>query len=89
MRVFAVAMLLVGAGCASSQELESRANARMVAANEAARAGDYQRAYDEQKKSEHDYQRAANRAYEEGRIPPDPPAPLPLPVFDPQLERKP
>jgi len=87
MRIVVVAML-AGVGCASSQELESRANARMLAANEAALAGDYRRARDEQTKAEVDYQRAVGRAWEEGRVPPEPPA-APLPVFDPQLERKP
>ncbi len=87
MRILAIAMLVVGAGCASSQELAGQANARMVAANDAARSGDYQRARDEQKKSEHLYQRAVNRAYEEERLPPDPPSPPALPVFEPQLER--
>ncbi len=87
MRTLALAIVLVGAGCASSQELAGRANARMLAANDAARGGDYARARDEQKHAEHLYQRAVNRAYEEGRPAPPPPEPTALPVFEPQLER--
>lgn len=75
------------AGCASSDELAARSNARMTSATEAAAAGDLGRARQEQRRAEHLYQRASARAFEEARpAPPEPPNP-PLPLFDPQLGR--
>jgi hypothetical protein len=83
--IFATIVLL--AGCASSQQLNEQANAHMAQARDAAAAGNYQVARAEQRKATYDYQRAVSRARDESRVPPDPPANPPLPVFDPQMQR--
>jgi hypothetical protein len=86
MRLMGLAMVVL-AGCASSGQLSERANAHMADARSAAAVGNYQVARAEQRQAEHDYQRAVERARDEGRPEPPPPADAPLPIFDPQMQR--
>ena len=87
MRSSIFAMIVLLAGCASSQQLSEQANAHMAQARDAAASGDYQMARIHQRKAEYAYQRAVSRARDESREPPPPPADAPLPVFEPQMER--
>ena len=87
MRFLGLATVVVLAGCASSAQLTERANAHMADARQAARVGDYQLARAEQRRAEHAYQQAVERARDEGRPEPPPPADAPLPIFDPQMQR--
>ncbi len=80
-------MIVSLAGCASSEQLAAQASAHMADARQAAAVGDYQLARSEQRKGEQDYQRATDRAWQEGRPQPAPPANAPMPIFDPQLEK--
>jgi predicted Zn-dependent protease len=86
MRVLLIATVAL-AGCASSRQLSRDANVHMADARRAAAAGDYGRARDEQRRAEYAYQRAAERARDEGRPQPPPPDGAPLPIFDPQMQR--
>jgi hypothetical protein len=87
MRFSLYATLFVLAGCASSQQLSEQANVHMSQARGAAATGNPWLAHQEQRKAEHDYQRAVARAYDEDRPAPPPPQDPPLPLFDPQLQR--
>jgi hypothetical protein len=86
--LLAGSLLALGAsGCASSDELNRRAAMHMDNAHKAAAVGDYPQARDEQRRGEHAYQQADARAYEEQRRAPPPPT-APLPLFDPQYQRR-
>ncbi len=87
MRFLGLATVVLLAGCASSAQLTERANAHMAGARDAAAVGNYEVARAEQRKAEHAYQRAVERARDEGRPEPPPPANAPLPIFDPQMQR--
>jgi hypothetical protein len=87
MRSLRLATIFLLVGCASSRQLTEQANAHMAEARGAAAAGNYQLARAEQRKAAESYQRAAERARDEGRLPPPPPADAPLPIFDPQMQR--
>lgn len=84
-RVLCLLALGLGA-CASSRELNQRADATMASAQQALADGDYDAARQQQREAEHLYQRASAKAWQESKRPPTPPQ-TPLPVFDPQLER--
>lgn len=87
MRSTLLSTIVLFAGCASSTQLSQQANQHMEQARGAAATGNYEMARAEQRRAEHDYQRAVARAYEEERPAPPPPADAPLPIFDPQMER--
>lgn len=81
MRAIAIMFVIVSAGaCASSEDLVRRSDAHLQKAQTYAAAGDSDRAAREQHKAFRDYERAAGRAFEEGRpVPAPPPTPPPLP----------
>jgi len=87
MRTLIFATIVLLAGCMSSQELNEQAMIHMSQARAAAAVGDYQVARAEQRKGTVAYQRAVARARDESRLPPPPPEDVPLPVFDPQMQR--
>jgi uncharacterized lipoprotein len=80
MRTFLFATMVGLAGCASSQQLSQQANTHMENARGAAATGNPEMARAEERKSEHDYQRAVARARDEDR-------PTPPPPEDPLLQR--
>jgi hypothetical protein len=71
--------LLFAGGCASSQSLVAESDAHLREAQAAQCAGNMALAHSEQRHARYLYERAAARAYEEGK--PPPPAPPTLPPF--------
>jgi hypothetical protein len=77
-------LAVFGIGCASAESLRQQSDEHLQLAQKAARAGEYERAKAEQRRAEYLFDRAAVRAYEEGRpsLPPPQTAP-PLPLVNP------
>jgi hypothetical protein len=76
-------LAMAGSGCATSGEIERKAQRHEARADRAASMRDYQRAAKEQREAERLHQKAAAKAYEEGEPPPVTPAPSPSVVVPP------